>query len=99
VKLALILLSIASLSFAAEPNIEAGKKAEATYCVACHSARLIDSQRLSAAAWTKEVDKMIGWGAIVPDKQLLIDFLAVEYSNAKPLPIPAVSADGTRRKN
>jgi hypothetical protein len=41
---------------------------------------------------------MIGWGAVVPDKQMLIDFLATEYSNSKPLPIPAVSADGVAKK-
>ena len=82
-------------SFAADPT-DPGKKAENTYCVACHSTRIINSQRLSAAAWTKEVDKMMGWGAVVPDKQLLIDYLATEYSNTKPMPTPATSGDGVR---
>jgi len=77
-------------------SLEAGKKAEATYCVACHSTRLIDSQRLSAAAWAKEVDKMAGWGAVVPDKQMLIDYLAAEYSNTKPAPAPATSGNGAK---
>jgi hypothetical protein len=56
--------------------------------------RLIDSQRLSAAAWAKEVDKMVGWGAIVPDRQLLIDYLSSQYSDSKPVPVPASSGNG-----
>jgi hypothetical protein len=82
-----------SFCFAAD-SPDAGKKTENTYCVACHSTRIINSQRLSAAAWTKEVDKMMGWGAVVPDKQLLIDYLATEYGNTKPMPVPATSGDG-----
>ena len=76
--------------------IEALEKVEMTACVACHGERLIHSQRLSPVAWTKEVDKMIGWGASVKDRQLLIDYLATEYSNAKPIPTPATSANGER---
>jgi hypothetical protein len=59
--------------------------------------RLIDSQRLSAAAWAKEVDKMVGWGAIVPDRQLLIDYLSSQYSDAKPVPVPASSGNGVTK--
>src|SRR5579863_9850056 len=36
-----------------------------TACLECHEARIILQQRLSKAAWTKEVDKMTKWGAIV----------------------------------
>jgi len=75
-------------------DVEAGKKIEKTACVACHSLRLIESQRLSPVAWTKEVDKMIGWGAVVPDRQILIDYLAAEFSNAKPIPVPETSKSG-----
>lgn len=87
------LVCLPSFCFAADPP-DAGKRAENTYCVACHSTRIINSQRLSAAAWTKEVDKMMGWGAVVPDKQLLIDYLATEYSNTKPVSTPVISGDG-----
>jgi hypothetical protein len=76
---------------------EAGKKAERIDCVACHSTRLIDSQRLSAATWGKEVDKMVGWGAVVPDRQLLIDYLASEYPNSKPVSAPANTGDGVTK--
>lgn len=70
---------------------EAGKKALRTQCVACHSLRLVESQRLSAAAWGKEIDKMVGWGAVVQDRSLLLDYLASEYSNTKPVPKPDMS--------
>src|SRR6202167_1639421 len=36
-----------------------------TSCLECHEARIILQQRLSKAAWTKEVDKMTKWGAVV----------------------------------
>jgi hypothetical protein len=39
---------------------------------------------------------MIGWGAVVPDRQLLLDYLSLEYSEAKPIPTPALSADGSK---
>ena len=86
------LLAVAVFGLAAESQAnEAGRKAERTACIACHSLRLIDSQRLSAAAWGKEIDKMVGWGATVPDRQILLDYLASEYSDAKPVPAPAMS--------
>ena len=46
-------------------------------CQECHEARIIVQQRLSKAAWTKEVDKMIKWGAVVDasDHDALIDYL------------------------
>ncbi len=36
-----------------------------TACLECHEARIILQQRLSKGAWTKEVDKMVKWGAVV----------------------------------
>ena len=58
--------------------------ADATYkraCLVCHEADLIEAQRLATPGWTREVDKMIRWGAIVsdPEKQLLIDYLALRF--------------------
>jgi mono/diheme cytochrome c family protein len=89
------LLGAATLALAADSQTSSdGRKAETTSCVACHSTRLIDSQRLSAATWAKEVDKMIGWGAIVTNRQLLVDYLASEYSDSKPVPTPATSGNG-----
>ena len=54
----------------------------ATSCLECHEARIILQQRLSKAAWTKEVDKMIKWGAMVDasDHDALIDYLSMNFS-------------------
>ena len=78
---------------AAPADADPGKKAEQRSCTLCHSLRLIESQRLSAAAWQKEVDKMIGWGAVVPERQALIEYLAQHFSNTQPPPAPVLSAE------
>ena len=83
--------------FAADVNIEAAKKEEQRDCVACHGLRFIHSQRLSKVAWGKELDKMAGWGAEIKDKQLLLDYLSTEYSDAKPVPQDPLSSDGSKK--
>ena len=57
-----------------------------TSCQECHEARIILQQRLSKAAWTKEVDKMIKWGAVVDaaDRDALIDYLSANFSTERP---------------
>jgi hypothetical protein len=57
-----------------------------TACMECHGARIILQQRLSKAAWTKEVDKMMKWGAVVDpaDRDNLIDYLSTNFSPDKP---------------
>jgi hypothetical protein len=57
-----------------------------TACLECHEARIILQQRLSKAAWTKEVDKMAKWGAVVDpaDRDALIDYLSTNFSPDKP---------------
>jgi hypothetical protein len=57
-----------------------------TSCLECHEARIILQQRLSKAAWAKEVDKMIKWGAVVDpnDHDGLIDYLATNFSSDQP---------------
>jgi hypothetical protein len=57
-----------------------------TACMECHEARIILQQRLSKAAWTKEVDKMTKWGAVVDpaDRDALIDYLSDNFSPDKP---------------
>jgi hypothetical protein len=53
-----------------------------TACTECHEARIILQQRLSKAAWTKEVDKMIKWGALLDasDHDALVDYLSTHFS-------------------
>jgi len=57
-----------------------------TACTECHDARIILQQRLSKAAWAKEVDKMVKWGAVVDaaDRDALIDYLSANFSPDKP---------------
>jgi mono/diheme cytochrome c family protein len=57
-----------------------------TACTECHEARIILQQRLGKAAWTKEVDKMVKWGAVVDasDRDALIDYLSTNFSPDKP---------------
>ncbi len=57
-----------------------------TSCLECHEARIILQQRLSKAAWTKEVDKMVKWGAVVDagDRDGLIDYLSANFSPDQP---------------
>lgn len=61
-----------------------------TACLECHEARIILQQRLNKAAWTREVDKMIKWGAVVDatDRDALIDYLSTNFSPDKPAYIP-----------
>jgi hypothetical protein len=75
-----------------------------TSCLECHEARIILQQRLSKAAWAKEVDKMMKWGAMVDanDRDALIDYLSANFSPDQPPYEPARSAPektGTPKKS
>jgi hypothetical protein len=73
-----------------------------TACLECHEARIILQQRLTKPAWTKEVDKMIKWGAVVDanDHDALIDYLSTNFSPDEP-PFETVrtSAEKTPEKS
>jgi cytochrome c5 len=81
------LLDYLAARFAPVPaasHIVATAGSEATYkraCLVCHEDDLIESQRLSRDGWTRSVDKMIRWGAVVAaaDKDALVDYLAARY--------------------
>lgn len=79
-----------------QATLERGQKEEARACTPCHSLRLNHSQRLSRATWSKEIDKMSGWGARVTDREALLDYLAANYGDDKPAPAPAMSGDGSK---
>src|ERR1700751_6257088 len=81
---------LGSVAWAASPTeqLPAGpmqEKATAA-CTSCHEARIIVQQRLSKAAWTKEVDKMVKWGALVDaqDRDAFIDYLSANFGVDKP---------------
>jgi mono/diheme cytochrome c family protein len=85
------LLAVFAVAFAGESsnqqlsaNAIQEKAAEA--CSTCHESRIIEQQRLSKAAWTKEMDKMIKWGAEVDpkDRDTLIDYFSANFGPDQP---------------
>lgn len=50
-------------------------------CAGCHNATLIAQQRLNRSQWTREVEKMMRWGAPVAEseKEALIDYLFSKF--------------------
>jgi len=71
------------LLHAQSPELPAGPMQQkvTTACTECHESRIILQQRLSKAAWTKEVDKMIKWGAVVDsaDRDGFIEYLSANF--------------------
>src|SRR5215467_12361518 len=84
-------------------NLPAGtmQQKATTACTECHEARIILQQRLSKAAWTKEVDKMIKWGAVVDanDHDGLVDYLSTNFGVDQPAYQPLRSAITATKKN
>jgi len=62
------------------------KEKAAAACLTCHEARIIVQQRLSEAAWEKEMDKMIKWGAEVDakDRDALIEYFSTNFTPDQP---------------
>jgi cytochrome c2 len=79
---AMIIDGFAAVS-AARQDLPAGKGVEIARdkCLSCHESDLIVSQRLARQGWTREVDKMVRWGANVTgaEKEALIDYLAAHF--------------------
>jgi len=72
----------------AQPAAQMAQKMESTCTGFCHGPSLIAQQRLGRAGWTREVDKMIAWGAKVADadKDALIDYLTRTFNSSRPRP-------------
>lgn len=86
----------ASVWAADQATLDRGRKIEEGGCVSCHSLRLVRSQRLSRAAWDRELTKMAGWGwsASADDRAALLEYLAANFGDDKPAAPPEKSADG-----
>jgi hypothetical protein len=86
--LAVLLLAGSACAAQAGADLPAGPmQAKAnTACAECHDARIILQQRLNNSAWTKEVDQMTKWGALVDpqDRDALIDYLSSNFPVDKP---------------
>jgi mono/diheme cytochrome c family protein len=59
----------------------AGARVMETRCATCHGVDLISQQRLSIDGWSREVDKMIGWGTSLnpEEKTALVEYLSIIY--------------------
>jgi hypothetical protein len=109
-KLELVLSAVvvATLALRAQaPDLPPGPvQAKArTACTECHDAGIIVQQRLSRAAWAKEVDKMSRWGATIApeDREAFIDYFASNFGPNRPpaapkYGTPARHGGGARRK-
>jgi mono/diheme cytochrome c family protein len=95
----LILLVLNASAVAADQaTIEKGQKEEQRTCVPCHSLRIIHSNRLSRAAWNRELDKMAGWGTKYSDRDAILEYLVATFGDDKPVTPPDMTADGTTKK-
>ena len=93
----LLPLAVVSALWSADPAvIEKGRAEEKRACIACHSLRIIQSQRLSRGVWERELVKMTGWGAVIQDREALLEYLAATFGDDKPVPAPQRSIDGRK---
>lgn len=89
----------------ASPNeqLPAGPVQEkaAAACLSCHEARIIVQQRLTKAAWTREMDKMVKWGAEVDpqDRDALIDYFSANFGSDQPAYVAPKTAGATISKS
>jgi cytochrome c5 len=100
VTLAAAMLAV-SISFhrgpvsAAQQDLPDGKGVELARdkCVTCHEADLIIAQRLSKQGWTREVEKMIRWGAVVNDteKETLVEYFSAAFPQRKMVAVVATN--------
>src|ERR1041384_5620199 len=95
--LSLTLLAAAAAIAADQATLDRGQKEEGRACVACHSLRIIHSQRLSRAAWTRELDKMTNWGTRITDRDALLEYLVANFGDDKAPPPPGMTQDGRKK--
>ncbi|MDB5100360.1 MAG: cytochrome c class [Cyanobacteria bacterium RYN_339] len=93
--LALALPALIGARFEPEPPVAnwpagAGAAIAQQKCGICHGPELIQRQRLTATQWTKEVDKMVGWGApLEPEERaVLATYLARHFGPDRPIAPP-----------
>ncbi len=76
-------IGLMATCWAQSPQLAAGPMQQkvSTTCTECHDANIIVQQRLDRKAWTKEVDKMTKWGALVDpaDRDAFIEYLSTNF--------------------
>jgi mono/diheme cytochrome c family protein len=92
----IVALTLAVNALAADPEtIARGQKDESRSCIACHGVLIIHTNRLSRAAWNRELDKMANWGAKPQDRDALLEYLVANFGDDKPVGKPILTGDGT----
>lgn len=92
-------LLLATAAFGADAvMIEKGREEEKKSCQGCHGLRIVQTQRLSRAAWDRELTKMTGWGTEIGRRDALLEYLIANFGDDKPAPAPVLSGDGTKSK-
>ena len=88
VTFALICATIATAASSPNEDLPTGPMQEkaAAACLSCHEARIVVQQRLSKAAWAREMDKMAKWGAEFDpnDRDALIDYFSANFGPDQP---------------
>jgi mono/diheme cytochrome c family protein len=97
-RLILAVMFAGAAAAADQATLDRGQKEESRACIACHSLRIIHSQRLSRATWNRELDKMIGWGTKIADREALLEYLVANFGDDKAPPPPALSKDAAAKK-
>jgi mono/diheme cytochrome c family protein len=95
--IAVVAMALAALVAQAGLPEGAGATIVKTRCLICHDADLIVSQRLSRPGWTREIDKMVRWGAQVPDaeREALTAYLSAHFTPS-PRTVQATAGSGER---
>ena len=100
-KAAMLVVIGSSILWAQSDDLPAGPMQQKvrTACTECHESRIILQQRLTKAAWTKEVDKMTKWGAVVDpgDRDAFIEYLSANFPGDKE-PYVAPRTVGAKKK-
>jgi mono/diheme cytochrome c family protein len=65
-----------------EYQLALGKRTFEQNCLICHAEEMTTRQRLTPSQWKTEVDKMVGWGAPVPDdeRERLLNYLSTSFA-------------------
>ena len=93
-RLALLLLVATATATAQQLPAGAGLGVMNKRCVNCHEADIISSQKLSLTGWTRSVDKMVRWGALITpeEREVLQPYLAQHFA---PRPVAAHGSTDT----
>ncbi len=93
----MITMALVAAMLAADPAVIArGRAEEQRSCLPCHGLRIVHIQRLSRATWERELDKMIRWGAVIKEREALLEYLVGNFGDDKPAAPMVRSADGRK---